>query len=334
MTYSYIHENVSTLRRRLNQNQKEFISLYLSDDIGNPMMSLSKFSNFENRGLKDSEEIVGVLADKLAIKKDVFFQTPESFSESLDALLENELSEQIQLNEKAVSEKTDIIKLVEEINAYLVQEILDGRLAPGKKIPSDRVLAEHFLVSRNLIREALKSLHVLGLIDIIPGQGTFIAQDSQRFFIAPLSWSFYMNNQDRTQVLDIRHALEKESARLAAINGDIPTLTHLMQVHNDATIAFENGDTKRFLELDLAFHLAISECSKNQIIHNLLMTIRKLVYQESQAALSNKEQMEAIQKEHTAIYNAILIKDSNAATLAMGQHLERFSTRSKENKGA
>ena len=87
--------------------------------------------------------------------------------------------------------------MVNRLTMYFADEILEGRLKRGDQIESDRELAKKLNVGRSAVREALKVLDVLGMIDIRLGQGTYITSRETNFFSVPLSWSLFL---DGTQV--------------------------------------------------------------------------------------------------------------------------------------
>jgi len=328
---SNLNENVLILRKRLKLTQTDFLKLYLSDENNAQIMSLSKFSNFENRGSKDEKIIVSMISSKLNLDPELFAEDGPTFSQKIERLLADPILE----NEKShalTQPESNVVKLVSTINDYLVESILAGDLSPGMKLPSDRDLAEKFNVGRTIIREALKALHVLGLIDILPGKGTFIATGSQHFFIAPLSWSFYMDRQHTNHVLDLRNVLENQCAKLAAMRKNDACAEKLTDIYQKSDIAYKAGDFDSFLDLDRDFHLAIGECAENPIILNLLLVIRKLVQQESKQGLITPNQFKEVHEEHTVIYNAIMAKDPILAQRSMSQHLENFYVRSHSNK--
>jgi len=200
-------------------------------------------------------------------------------------------------------------------------------MRPGDKLPSDRNLAEIFGVGRTTVREALKVLSVLGLIDILPGQGTFIAADSSNFFTTPLSWTFFMGERNLKHIINVRNVLEIESAKLATQNATKEDLAKLSQIFERSSRTFLEGNLQDFLDLDLDFHLAIAKCSQNPIIHSLLLTSRKLIRYISKTGMVNLAQLKDIYEEHKMIYLAIASGDPNEAAQKMALHLEKSKER-------
>src|SRR4030095_13840330 len=78
-------------------------------------------------------------------------------------------------------------RIYEEIVRQVKQMIAEGRLKSGDRLPPERDLAEKFVVSRTSVREALRALESLGLIEIRPGEGTFVREMSVESLIEPLA---------------------------------------------------------------------------------------------------------------------------------------------------
>jgi len=328
----FIHHNILTLRRYLKLTQREFIKLYLTDEDEKNLISLSKFSIFENNGGKEAEKIVEILCPQLYLAPEVFNMEPDTFAKTIDFFLEKYLKQNEKTEQVPIKQESNIEKLVRTVSEYLTEGILRGDLEPGMRLPSDRDLAEQFQVGRTIIREAMKVLSVLGLIEIKPGQGTFLANGGSNFFIAPLSWSFYMDKQHVNHVLEVRLLLEKHSASLAAQHTDEKAIEALTVIFAKMEEAYQNKDLSAFLNLDLDFHYAIGDCSKNPIIQNLLQTIRKLIHRESKQGMNSIEQMDQIHSEHKAIYQAIIDGNPELAQKEMSSHLLTSSERSRLNQ--
>lgn len=326
----HIRENLLCLRRSLKLSQGDFINQYLSDPEGKAMISVPKLSNLERQGGKNLEQIAQCAAQKLSFDASIFKMHPDDFAKNIELFLKNNraMGAKSPMELHALATRTSFVeKLVHIISEYLTDSILSGELRPGDKLPSDRTLSGMFQVGRTSIREALKVLSVLGLIDIRPGQGTFICRESSSFFTLPLSWSFFMGEHNINYIIDVRNILEAESAKQAATMALEPNLAKLSQVFGQMREAYHTKNLQSFLDLDLDFHLAIAECSQNPIIYNLLLTSRKLVRYISKSGMVSLEHLNQIYEEHTRIYQAIKDRDADAAEQQMRRHLEESKLR-------
>ena len=319
-----IHQNIVTLRHMLKMSQLAFIEAYLSDDEGRKLMSNSKYSNFERFGGEDSEEIAALVASKLEIDSAVFRNDPDAFVSFAEQIAKTEEKED---HSFATGQNSQVEQLVRILSDYISNAIMEGDYKLGDKLPSDRDLAAKFGVGRTALREALKVLSVLGLIDIRPGQGTFICKNTSNFFLMPLAWSFFVGDDKADKMIEVRNVLEQKSAQLAAQNATEEDIVFLTEVLEKGRKAYDDGNFKDFLDCDMEFHLAIAKCSHNPVLQNLLFTSRSLIRQISKSGMLTLENLRNIYIEHGIIYDAIKNKDSYEASQKMISHLINSCTR-------
>jgi DNA-binding FadR family transcriptional regulator len=216
---------------------------------------------------------------------------------------------------------------------YFAEQLFDKKLKKGDKIESDRVLASKFGVGRSAIREALKVLDVLGMIDIRPGQGSYISSNEANFFIIPLSWSLFLNGGQIDNILEVRNLLQIKAAELAANCTNEENISKLYEISHKSHRAYMEQNYKEFLEDDLQFHLCIAECSENQVIYSLMQTINNLMKRVSRTGMSTPEQLKSVYEEHQRIYGFILAHDAKGAKESMEEHvkssIERYDYRNQ-----
>ena len=210
---------------------------------------------------------------------------------------------------------------------YFSEQLFDKTLKKGDKVESDRVLAQKLGVGRSAVREALKVLDILGMIDIRPGQGTFISSDEANFFIVPLSWSLFLNSGDIDNILEVRNVLEKKAAELAAESVQMDALQHLRDIEQRIHQAFVERNYQAFLNGDIEFHLCLAECSGNQIIYGMIQIISNLMRHVSGTGMVEETQLQEIDEEHHLVYDAVLRHDARAAGQYMEEHLRKSMLR-------
>lgn len=311
--------NLRVLRRYLRLTQQQFMERFLSGPSGAPM-SIATYSNLERRGGKRLDAVITKVSRKLNLDPLVFSMDPVAFSEQVGQLVDES-------PEDTGHGGGDITELVNRLTVFFADKIVTGELRKGSRIPSDRELAQTMGVGRSAVREALKVLSVLGMIDIRPGQGTFISQKESNFFAVPLSWSLFLSKPQVEDILEVRNLIEIGAARLAARSTDESALSQLYARSYEVFNAYDAHDKKRFLEADVAFHTSVALCSGNQIIFSMIETIRNLLKRVSQTGMVTEEQMTEIYGEHKEIFGAIMSKDPDAAGKAMAKHLHNSQDR-------
>ena len=123
-----------------------------------------------------------------------------------------------------------------------------------------------------------------------------------------------------------------ESAKLAAENATAENLANLKDIFDQTTEAFNETDLKRFLDLDIDFHLAVAKCSHNPIIENLLLTSRKLIKHISKSGMVSLEDISSIYQEHVNIYHNIVSHNAADAVASMSYYLKSAQKRYRFNK--
>ena len=325
--------NILTLRRRLMMTQQEFLNACLSEN-GTPLVSVATLSNIERGSTANVDRLSAKLAETMSVSREVFEMDPDAFAKSVGLFFSHQLEQGKERMAGRISEarRTNTVEsLARALCDYIMDSLISGKLATGGILPSDRQLGAMFGVGRTPIREALKALNVLGLLQIFPGKGTFIASQTTDLFFAPLSWSFLLGQSTTDQIIDVRNILEAESARLAALNATPERLTELARIFDSMTEAYNQNNFQTFLDMDIDFHLAVAKCSANPIILNLLTTSRKLLTFISKSGINDVAGIRSIYKEHHALFEAIRKTDPDQAHKAMQKHLhaarKRYSLR-------
>lgn len=331
----YKKDNIRQVRRTLKMTQKEFLEYFLMKENGKTAMSVATLSNLESKGGDRLNEVISAVSGRLQLDSMMFSLEPQEFLQNLETCLN---SHQADENLFYKSEKKgNISQLVNRLTMYFADEILEGRLKRGDQIESDRELAKKLNVGRSAVREALKVLDVLGMIDIRLGQGTYITSRETNFFSVPLSWSLFLDGTQVKSILQVRGALELRAVQLAAQCEDKNKLDKLTDIYYRMQKTFqESKDTDNLqhalqetLNADIEFHTCIAECSGNPIILSMLTTIRNFLKRVSGTGMVDSEQLQAVVEEHQKLYGAIISGNVDAATQTMTKHLAASMARYK-----
>jgi len=214
-------------------------------------------------------------------------------------------------------------KVYEQVIDQIKDMIDKGTLKKGDKLPSERDLVEQLAVSRASIREALRALEVIGLIECRQGEGNYIKSSFQDNLFEPLSIMFMLEGSNQEQIWELRKIMEVEASGLAAkrINNEqLKELKEIIQRLMDC----EDEDINA--EIDKEFHYKIAECSGNILIFNILSTVSILVdhfIKDARKLILVKEgNKEILFSQHKEIYLSMEKHSSAAARKAMREHLD------------
>lgn len=210
-------------------------------------------------------------------------------------------------------------RLYEEIVKQLIHLINKGSLKPGDRLPTERELALQLKVSRTAIREALRSLELMGFIDSRVGGGTFIKQITLDNVIDPFSNILVKDKKLIMELIEVRQLLESEIARLAArkINaekaGAIEKTLEIMKKE------IETGGIG--LEGDNAFHNELANAAENQAMERILGMCSELLNSTREAALKSMKDPGVGLEHHRKIFDAVKSGDEQMASDLMKKHL-------------
>lgn len=302
---------------------------------GKTAMSVATLSNLESKGGERLNEVISAVSGRLQLDSMMFSLEPQEFLQNLETCLNSHQADE-DLFYKS-EKKGNISQLVNRLTMYFADEILEGRLKRGDQIESDRELAKKLNVGRSAVREALKVLDVLGMIDIRLGQGTYITSRETNFFSVPLSWSLFLDGTQVKSILQVRGALELRAVQLAAQCEDKNKLDKLTDIYYRMQKTFQESKDmdnlqhalQETLDADIEFHTCIAECSGNPIILSMLTTIRNFLKRVSGTGMVDAEQLQAVVEEHQKLYGAIISGNVDAATETMMKHLAASMARYK-----
>ena len=211
-------------------------------------------------------------------------------------------------------------RIYEEIVRQVKQMITEGRLKSGDQLPPERDLAEKFVVSRTSVREALRALESLGLIEIRPGEGTFVREVSIDALVEPLALLLTSHREAIVELFEARRLLEPALAALAAARATRDEIQEMERILEEQAKEIAEGRTG--LVQDAAFHGAIGAAAHNRAITRLAHAIMDLLTQSREESLNTPGRPQRSHQDHRRILEAIRARDAHAAQQAMLEHLD------------
>jgi len=215
--------------------------------------------------------------------------------------------------------------LSSDIANQLVHMIIhDNRYKPNEKLPTERVLAKEMGVSRNTLREAIKTMEALGIVKTIHGSGIFVmpypgigcdsSNETSEDKIKSLMIEWY----------EARRVIECELAYLAAKNSTNEELLELGEDFQYIEQSLEK-DKVFYLAESKKFHEQVAKLSHHTILHQTLMTLLQSPFYSFELSQDEQWHLESknnIISSHASIINFLKKRDSQGASLAMRYHLD------------
>lgn len=221
------------------------------------------------------------------------------------------------------------LRAVEKKRAYedIVQQILglieNGKLRRGDQLPSERDLVETFKVSRTTVREAIRALESMKLLQCRQGSGTYVIASSEEALIQPLAAALFNAKDDIRDIFYIRKIIEPEIAHLAAGNATPQEIEEMETILCEQEACIGRGES--VLATDSLFHSHLAGATKNRVMERLLTALVDLLKQSREVYLDEDERKTRAKRSlegHQRVLAAIKKGDSDAALKSMLQHLE------------
>lgn len=220
-------------------------------------------------------------------------------------------------------EKVQTRKVYMEIVEQIRDLIKTGRLKPGDKLPSERILANKLGVSRPPLREAMSALEILGIIESRGGKGNFIKN-----IFNPDSCVQQLKKLEKEEspfeLLEARKAVETEIADLAAKKATPEDIEEIEEALDGMRNSL--GDTSRVMEFDRQFHLAIARAAHNSILFQMVNYLVEGLKESLWVNIKRKSwalpgHAQKYLEEHTELVKAIKEGEKKAARRTMYRHL-------------
>ncbi len=215
-------------------------------------------------------------------------------------------------------------RVSDAIVEQLLQLISSGALKPGDRLPSERALCTRFGVGRTSVREALKPLITMGILEGRRGSGNFVAAEAGQFQ-KPLEWGLLQDLHGRDDLVETRHMLETNAAHWAALRAGAENLTAIEDTIQG--MAKHLRQPARFQHYDATFHFEIARATQNKILFRLINVIRGQIQTWIGERLTlSPARAEALARtslaQHQDIFEAIKAADGAGARAAMDHHIQ------------
>jgi GntR family transcriptional repressor for pyruvate dehydrogenase complex len=220
--------------------------------------------------------------------------------------------------------QSSVVRLADSVVTEIENQILDGALRPGDRIPSERKLAEDFGVSRPSIREAIQKLVAKGLLVTRHGGGTTVTDKLDAPFIDP--WQDMLKGHPllHRDILEFREMLEGQAAALAAQRATDVDMARIDKAFAELDAAYANKDLDASIAADVAFHQAIAEASHNVLIGHLTASLMRVIHGHVTNNLKHSHtrptQWEQLRAQHRTIWKAIKSNKADKASASAKEH--------------
>lgn len=204
--------------------------------------------------------------------------------------------------------------------------ITTGLLGPGSRLPIEKDLAVSLGVSRGSLREGVRALCIMGVLETRQGDGTYVTSLDSSLLLAPMGFMVDLQSPEhRHDLHTVRRILESEAAARAALyitDEQLAEAAAVMSTVEPLVHARENLEHEAIMEADIAFHHIIAQGANNSALAALIDALANRTQRARLwLGLHNHGQVRASHAEHMAILGALQSHHPDRARLLMGHHL-------------
>jgi GntR family transcriptional regulator, transcriptional repressor for pyruvate dehydrogenase complex len=202
--------------------------------------------------------------------------------------------------------------------------ILSGAFGPHDRLPPERELAERLGVSRPTLREAMRALIAMNILESRHGDGTYVSSLDPRELAEPIDFLLRVDDKSLLTLFETRQVLEVGLARFAGLRAreeDIAEMRELMERYR-AGIA----DYELCVQIDAAFHACVARAAGSPILESLLASVARLGVESRRRTGRSRAIRDATLADHGTIIAAIEARDAEGAAQAMHDHLRHIQT--------
>jgi GntR family transcriptional regulator, transcriptional repressor for pyruvate dehydrogenase complex len=210
-------------------------------------------------------------------------------------------------------------KVYEEV-ARQIERLILKKLKPGDKLPSERELAEMLQVSRSSIRDAIRGLELMGLVEPRQGAGTIVREVSADSLVNPFANALKRKHAMVGELLDFRKMLEPPLAARAAAHASADEIAEMEEVLQRQEEKLARGEST--IAEDAEFHYSIALASGNSVVLKVLDILMDLLRDTRERSMQVEGRPEKSLAGHRRILAAIKRQDGESAKAAMRRHIE------------
>jgi GntR family transcriptional repressor for pyruvate dehydrogenase complex len=211
-------------------------------------------------------------------------------------------------------------KVWEEAADQIQALIVEGYWEQGERLPGEVELASQFGISRSALREAIRQLSSMGLIEVKHGEGNYVSYPSLETLLPSFVPMLLSEREDILAIMEARDMIEVRTAGLAASRATEDELERL-EILLD-TMVLHKGNPSSFAKADHEFHRQIALATKNKVIIKIFDAIDVFLVKQQLEIVEYEGAFERGIKDHQSILRAIAARDVGKATEAMQRHMD------------
>jgi len=212
--------------------------------------------------------------------------------------------------------------IVEKTMSLIVESIASGKYKVGTKLPNEFSLLKELNVGRNSLRESIKILCAMGVLEIRRGDGTYVCSQISPSFFDKIVYGLMLNLSSDEELIELREMLDEQTVRTVIEKIDEKGLSILKNNLDQMKQAKEESDMQRVQELDYEFHMLLIDLCENPFWSRMIKGVYMMYVKYMKREMFANMNASLALYHHTNIYNCIKNKDEDNVKKIVDQSLE------------
>lgn len=210
---------------------------------------------------------------------------------------------------KSMMEPIEGETVVQQIIKRLIAAIQDERFVVGERLPSEFELMKELHVSRNSLREAIKILVAMGVLEIKRGEGTYLCSQAKPTMFDSIIYSMILESSSDEDIAELRQLLDEVVLKMAVKKSSEEDIEALENNLHDMRAQFGNGDYTAAGTLDFEFHMLLIDSSKNPFLSRIVKGVYKLFEHSIGENIRREGEFARADEYHQEIINCLKSRD-------------------------
>lgn len=206
----------------------------------------------------------------------------------------------------------------------IVDAISDGTYPVGSKLPNEYDLISELQISRNSLREAMKVLSTVGVVEIRRGDGTYVSEQMNPSVIDNMIYGLVFDASSTQELIELRQSFEEIMLKLAIDKADVTDIRSMQALIDSMDASFKEGDLEAAAEADFAFHIRMVESAKNTFLIRIVKGVYRLFRHSILESITTEEEFAKAVEYHTQLLDLIINRDKEKVTEVVTESLESW----------
>lgn len=223
--------------------------------------------------------------------------------------------------------------VVENVLHQIRNAISSGRFRSGDRLPSEFELMKELNVSRNSLREAMKILSAIGIVEIRRGDGTYICTEIKPSMIDSVAYSVLLESSSAEELIEFRQTLDEDVLHMAVRKSTEEDIQQLQEYINQMRIKFANDEIGAAAKLDYKFHQYLAKCTRNRFLERMVLGVYDLFERSIEKNIRTEELFASADKHHQEMVNCIVQRDESRVEEVVSNSLSTWKKDVKRKIG-